>query len=125
MVAQCQRITENTGAFSMNNPFSYDSALNNEILNILSVTNKVKYIVELLSKLQLDLLCITETWLFQSYTDITEVALPRTHALLYVPRPSWANGRGGGVDQIYSLASSNNRLSPAGLKVSSFNIWKW
>ena len=57
----------------------------------------MEYIVELLSEFQLDLLCITETWLFESDTGVIEAALPKTHALLHVPRSSWVNGRGGGV----------------------------
>ena len=43
----------------------------------------------------MNLLCITETWLFELYTG-TEMALPKTYALLHVPKASWVNERGGG-----------------------------
>ena len=72
----------------MNNPYSSDSARNIGLLEISSVRNKVEYIIELLSKFQLDLLCITETWLFESDTGVIEAALSKTHALLHVPRSS-------------------------------------
>ena len=67
----------------------------------------MEYIVELLSDFRLDLLCITETWLFESDAGIIEMALPMNHALLRVPRSLWMNGRGGEVAVIYSLVLSN------------------
>ena len=102
----------------MNNPYSSDSALNIGLFNIHSVRNKVEYIIKLLSEFQLDLLCITETWLFESDTGVIQSALPKTRALFHVPRSSWVNGRGGGVAVIYSQALSHTRLSPADLNVS-------
>ena len=52
------------------------------------------------------------------------MALPKTHALLHVPRSSWVNGRGGGVAVIYSRALSNTRLSLVDLNVISFEYMK-
>ena len=77
MVAQHQRIIENT-AFDMTNLYSCDSALTIRLFNICSIRNRVEYTVKLLSEFQLDLLCITETWLFKSDTSVIEVALPKT-----------------------------------------------
>ena len=78
----------------MNNPYSSDSALNIGLLHIRSIRYKMEYIVELFNEFQLDLLCITETWLLESDTGIIEAALPKTYALRHVPRSSWMNGRG-------------------------------
>ena len=78
----------------MTNLFSFDGALNIVLLNIRLIGNKVEYIVELFNEFQLDLLCITDTWLLESDTGIIEAALPKTRALLHVLRSSWVNGRG-------------------------------
>ena len=43
-----------------------DRPLNVGLINIRSIKNKVEYINELLSEFQLDLMCVTETWLFES-----------------------------------------------------------
>ena len=96
MVAQYQQTIENT-TFSMNNPFSSDSALNIGLLDTHSIRNEVKYIVEFLSEFQLDLFCIIETWLFESDNDVIAAALPKTHASLHVPKSWQVNGGGGGV----------------------------
>ena len=47
----------------MNNSYSSDGALIIGLLNTRLIRNKVEYIVELLCEFQLDLVCITETWL--------------------------------------------------------------
>ena len=104
----------------MNYTSSSDCILNIGLLNIRSIRNKVEYIIELLEEFQLDVMCITETWLFETDIGIVEAALPKTHSLLHVPRSAWVNGRGGGVAVIYSQALSNIRLSPVDLNVSSF-----
>ena len=65
----------------MNNPYSSDGAFDIGLLNISSIRSKVKYIVELLSEFQLDLLCITETWLFKSDTTVIEVTLTKIYPL--------------------------------------------
>ena len=104
----------------MNTPYSSDSALNIGLLSICSIRNKVEYIVELLSEFPLDLVCVTETWLYESDTGVIEAALPKTPALLHVPRSSWVHGRGGGVAVINSWALSITRLSSVDMNVSSF-----
>ena len=71
-----------------------DRPLNVGLINIRSIRNKVEYINELLSEFQLDLMCVTETWLFESDVGVIEAALPKTHALHHVPRSSWVDGRG-------------------------------
>ena len=50
----------------MDNPYPSNVPLNIGLLNIYLVRNKVEDIVELLNEFQLDLLCITETGLFES-----------------------------------------------------------
>ena len=64
-------------AFSMNNPFSAVGALSTGLFNIHSARNKVECIVMLLSGFHLGLLCITETWLFESDTGTTKTHILR------------------------------------------------
>ena len=54
------------------------------LFNIRSMWNKMGRVVEILNKQNLDILCITETWLLDSDISIIWAALPRTHVLLYV-----------------------------------------
>lgn len=104
-----------------NTPQSFD-ALNIGLLNIRSLRNKVDYIVELLNEFNLDLLCLTETWLLGSDAGVIEAALPRTHELLQVPRPPNLGVRGGGVALVYSRALTGTRLLPLELDLSSFEV---
>ena len=63
------------------------------LLDIRSFRKKVEYIIV---EFQLVLLCITETWLFESDAGIIEAALPKTLALFHVPRAfmgEWERGR--------------------------------
>ena len=92
------------------------------LLNIRSIRNKISYVSELVSEFNLDVLCLTETWLLRSDTNIIEASLPKTHSLLHVPRPQEFGDHGGGVAIIYSLAMSNIRQVFTDLEVSSFEF---
>lgn len=69
--------------------------------------NKISSIVEILSVFALDMLCLTETRLFQSNVGTTRAGLPKTHSFYSVPRTSAAGVPRGEVALIYSLALSN------------------
>ena len=71
------------------------------LLNIRSVRNKVTYVVETLSELGLDVLCLTETWLLPTDLGVVQAALQGSYSILHVPRLS---GTGGGVAIIHSTA---------------------
>lgn len=93
------------------------------LLNVRSLRNKVDHIGELLSEFNLDMLCLTETWLHETDTDIIEAALPKTHTLLHVPRSRGALwSRGGGIGLIYSRALTGTRILPLDFDVSSFEV---
>ena len=82
--------------FSMNNNQQSIHLFNIGLINVCYLMNKVDYVVELLSEFNLDLLCLTETWLSGSDPDVVETALPATHELLHVPRPPGLGFRGRG-----------------------------
>ena len=90
------------------------------LFNARSVRNKVEHIVEILNEFKLDVLCITETWLFETDTAVIQAALPRTYTLLHVPRSTGSSG--GGVAVICHKAVSNITLIPLDLMVSSFEV---
>ena len=71
------------------------------LLNIRSIRNKVGHVVEVLTEFNLDIFCLTETWLFPSDIGIVRAALPRSFSISHVPRASGAS-IGGGVAMIYS-----------------------
>ena len=71
------------------------------LLNIRSVHNKVTYVVETLSELDLDILCLTETWLLPTDLGVVQAALQRSYSVFHVPRLS---GTGGGVAIVHSTA---------------------
>ena len=96
----------------MNNIHQSIHALNIGLLNVRSLRNKVHYVAELLREFNLDMLCLTETWLLESDADVVEAALPRTHELLQIPRPPGLGCRGGGVALVYSRALTGIRLIP-------------
>ena len=83
--------------------------------------NKMGHITEILNKSNLDILCVTETWLLGSDINIIRAALPKTHSLLHVPR-STTGPPGGGVAVIFSVALSNIRLVHEDSVVPSFEI---
>ena len=70
--------------------------------------NKLDDVVEFLFEHDLDIFCITETWLLESDTDVVKAALPRSFTMLQIPRPD--DGRGGGVAIIYKRGLSSAKL---------------
>ena len=82
--------------------------------------NKIGHIVEILNEFELDVLCITETWLFETDTAVIQAALPGAYTLLHVPRSAGASG--GGVAVICLGAVSNITLVPLDSMVSSFEV---
>ena len=91
------------------------------LLNCRSMRNKIIFIAETLKEFNLDILCITETWLFSSDVGIAMAALPDSYTLLHIPRSTGM--RGGGVGLIYSLALSNLKLiTNSNIEASSFEF---
>ena len=78
------------------------------------------FIVESLAEHNLDLLCITETWLLPSDVAVISAALPASYSFHHVSRSM--DARGGGVGLIYSRALSNVRVVPNQMDVSSFEV---
>ena len=90
------------------------------LFNTQSVRNKLHHIAETLNEFDLDILCLTETWLFPSAIDIVRAALPKSHSIAHVPRTTTTGAPGGGVALIYSLAISNIKHGMAAFQASSF-----
>ena len=78
------------------------------MLNTRSMRNKLVNITELISEHNLDILCLTETWLFDSDMDIVKAALHDNYDIFHISRPD--NGRGGGVAVIYKRGLSSVKL---------------
>lgn len=76
------------------------------LLNVRSLRNKMDHICEILDERNLDVLCLTETWLFESDLNIIQAALPKTHSIINVPRPR-GDHPGGGVAVVYSTSLVN------------------
>ena len=72
-------------------------------MNIRSIRNKLDHVCEILIQHELDILCLTETWLREHDANFIMNALPNSYSLISIPRPNSANP-GGGVALIYSLA---------------------
>ena len=89
-------------------------------INIRSLRNKTCFVAESLSEYNLDLLCITETWLLPSDGAIVSATLPSSYSFHHIPRAT--NARGGGVGLIFSKALSNLKVIPNSLDASSFEI---
>ena len=75
-----------------------------------------------MNEFDLDILCLTETWLFPSDIDIVRAALPKSHSIAHVPRTTTTGAPGGGVALIYSLAISNIKHGTAAFQASSFEL---
>ena len=83
--------------------------------------NKRETIAEILNEHELDILCITETWLVESDVDIIRASLPKTHAILQVPRSSTGQ-RGGGVAVVYSVSFLDIRSVNSNMIITSFEF---
>ena len=92
------------------------------LFNTQAVRNKLHHIAESLNEFDLDILCLTETWLFSSDIDIVRAALPKSHSIAHVPRTTTTGAPGGGVALIYSLAISNIKHGMAAFQASSFEL---
>lgn len=80
------------------------------------------FVSETLCEHNLDILCILETWMYQSDTDVILSQIPETYNILHVPRHhNGVSGRGGGVAVIYSKAINFNTVSPS-FDRSSFEV---
>ena len=90
------------------------------LFNTRSVRNKLHHIAETLNEFDLDILCLTETWLFPSDIDMVRAALLKSHSIAHVPRTTTTGAPGGGVALIYSLAISNIKHGMAAFQASSF-----
>ena len=78
------------------------------MLNVRSMRNKLDNITELISEHDLDILCVTETWLLICDVDIVKAALHENYDMFHVSRSD--DGRGGGVAVIYRRGLSSVKL---------------
>ena len=78
-----------------------DLRVNCGLLNVQSARNKTLEIRDTINEEKLDLYAITETWITDYDTTITQEMTPVTHSFVHNPRRS---GRGGGVGLFVSNA---------------------
>ena len=78
------------------------------LLNTRSVKNKLDSITELISEHDLDIFCLTETWLLECDIDVVKAALHENYDMFHVSRPD--DGRGGGVAVIHKRGLSSVKL---------------
>ena len=92
------------------------------LFNARSMRNKLHHIIETLLEFELDILCLTETWLYPSDIDIVRAALPKSFSIAHVPRASAVGTQGGGVALIYTKAISSMRHVTRNSAVSSYEL---
>ena len=62
------------------------------LLNTRSMRKKLLYISESLMEFDIDVLCLTETWLMESDHDLVKAELPNSYSMVQVPRDSHGGG---------------------------------
>ena len=106
MISERNRVMENTDFGSSKKRIALSRRpLKCGLFNIRSLRNKVCFVAESLAEHNLDLLCITETWLLPSDVTVISAALPSSYSFHNVPRST--DARAGGVGFICSRALSN------------------
>ena len=83
------------------------SELNIKVLNARSVRNKCLELRDLIIEDNIDILCITETWLHDGDTAAIASLVPDTHVLYHVPRQT---GGGGGVAVVLSRGFQSSKF---------------
>ena len=78
------------------------------------------FVIESLNEHNLDMLCITETWLLPSDVAVISAALPPSYFFHHIPRST--NAKGGGVGLICSRALTNVKAVPNHADISSFEF---
>ena len=78
-------------------------------LNIRSIRNKIEIILDLLNDLDLDFLCLTETWLSNNDTPIISSLNTDTHCFVHLPRDGLHLGGGIGLLYNKNIKLTNNK----------------
>ena len=78
-------------------------------LNIRSIRNKIEIILDLFNDLDLDFLCLTETWLSNNDTPIISSLNTDTHCFVHLPRDGLHLGGGIGLLYNKNIKLTNNK----------------
>ena len=98
----CPKYTSQTTPSKIH--LQHDTSLHNRLLklatpNIQSVRNKTDIIIDLMHGLDIDILCITETWLSDNYIPILFNLNTKSLRFTHLPRPE--PNYGGGIGVLY------------------------